>query len=535
MLRSGPSGRLLAAALAPAACKGPDGPGRTMKVRLSPLYSAASNENGDSYGTTAFFHWYRNDQTPKESYTHIIPFYFHSENDRGDWFLLIPPFYYGNLAFLEEDRFFLVWGTKQRGPRIDTFALFPLIRFTRFEDDPDRSGFFCFLIADYWRDGDRKQVKLLDLLGLAGLLDLEWGIPTQEGDQGHAFSFFEVLKMVRLAGGRNAGGFDDFELLTLFSNEKWSLFQRHWRKDGASDGRTVLFPVYWHFRDEEKETVHLWPLVGWDNSEDGAYARHLFYPFFTFEGHASRDRFAVDCPWPLVRFMRDDSGAYENRLLPFYWSGDKDGRRFFMLAPFYGKYASGEGYERRFYTPFVSPYEDPEAGGGGIDILYPLISHQRYEDSAHERFIPLYWFDFEGDKRFMEITPLFWDYRDGKGYAFDLFFPFYAYFGYGEEDSTYSLIPLFKLIADRPKEESPGRFKVDRLWPLAGYGRKETRSIAWLFPLFKHINDDSLEMIEWGFLADILDFKVEKSRKTFTFFWFLPVSWGGRETPESEE
>ena len=89
------------------------------------------------------------------------------------------------------------------------------------------------------------------------------------------------------------------------------------------------------------------------------------------------------------------------------------------------------------------------------------------------------------------------------------------------------MIPIFKLLADRPKEERPGRRQVDLLWPLAGYGSYSARTVAWFFPFFNHVNDEDL--LQWGFVADIFDFEVKRSKKTFTFLWFIPISWGGDE------
>jgi hypothetical protein len=233
--------------------------------------------------------------------------------------------------------------------------------------------------------------------------------------------------------------------------------------------------------------------------------------------------------------MRGEEGAYENRFLPLYWDRDIDGRRLNAFIPFYARYENASGYTRRFFTPLFSIFKDPARDGAGIDLLYPLISHQGYAGETHHRFLPLYYLTFGEHRRFMEITPLFWSYRNEEGYAFDLLFPLYAHFGHGEEDDVHSLLPIFKLIADRPRVERPGRFQLDLLWPFAGYGHHAERRIAWFFPLFNHTRDKSKDLVQWGFLADILDFKVEASRKTFTFLWFIPISWGGQDAFESEE
>ena len=89
--------------------------------------------------------------------------------------------------------------------RVDRYALFPLIRYTDYKDDPGRMEAFLFPLIDFTKDERRYHFKLLDVLGLFTLLDWEWGIPKSDGGRGHSYSFLNVLNMVRLVGGGNAG------------------------------------------------------------------------------------------------------------------------------------------------------------------------------------------------------------------------------------------------------------------------------------------------------------------------------------------
>lgn len=385
-----------------------------------------------------------------------------------DSFLLLPPFYYHRKKIFEEDLFVFLSGKKIRGARRDYYGLFPLARYTNFEGSDDQCEAYLFPLLDYKRDGGRRRLKTVDLsaiLGLFTLLDVEWGVPPEEGltDPGHSYAFFNVLNMIRLAGGGNAGGYNDLELFTFFSSENLSLYQYHWRKQGPERGHTVLFPFYWRFKDEEGEALHLWPLYGWERSTDGMAKDHLLYPFFSLIRDESRARWAVDVPWPLVRIMRGENGDYETRLMPLYCRYDTE----------------------------------------ETDLL--------------------------------AVTPLFWHYRDHQEqFAFDLLFPLYAHFGRGGDDNTYSLVPIFKLIWGRPKHEQPGRTQYDLLWPLANYGRLDQRRVGWLFPLFSFEQDTDLE--RWRFLLNFFGFETKGARKTFTLFWFIPISWGDEdESPSKEE
>lgn len=508
------------------ACSGPMAPGRKMQADYTPIYASASNEAGDSFGYNSLFHIVKHDREQDKVYTHVIPFYYHSEDGEGGYFTLIPPLYYGRKSAFEEDSFLMLFGTKKRGARRDVYPMFPLIRFTDYEQDPRRGGSFFFPFYDYSRDGDRHQLKILDLFGLFHLMDASWGIPGKEEEEtGGAYSFLNVLNLVRLTGGGDHGGYRDFQVLTLLSSEKLSLYQSHWSKDEEKGGRTVFFPFYWHLKDEESETFHLWPLYGWETKQEDARKDHVLFPLFSYERDPSKNQWAVDCPWPLIRVMRADGEERENRFLPFYMDSRTEASRFLLLGPFYADYENQEGYRRRFYSPLFSHYEEPAKEEWGLDVVYPLFSHQRSPDRYHDRLIPLYWTTFDEGKRFVECTPLFWHYRNREGYVFNLLFPLYAHFGYGESDDTYSFLPLLKLIADRPGYEEKGRTQLDILWPFIMYKNVAERTHLRLFPLFSHISDRDLT--DWGFLADIFQFKVERSKKTFTFLWFIPISWGG--------
>ena len=526
---------MLCALACAAGCKGPDRAERTERSGLAPFYRSASNPEGTSHGTGVFFNAYRSDVTPEDRYTHLVPFYFHSRGPEEKELELLLPLYYFQKKTLWENRFLLFLGGRKRGAKEEFYPFFPLVRFTRYEGQDERRGLYVFPLVEAERDGARRHWKFLDCMGLFHLLDMELGIPRMDGSRGMKFSFFDLLGMVRLAAGRNAGGWEDFELATLLSSEKISLFQRHWQRDGGNRGRTVFFPVYWHLKDEAGEAIHLWPLVGHWRGRDGTVTWHAIYPLLRWERNKAAGRWAVGVPWPILYFMGDRAGRHDRRVLPLFWDARWEHARFFMLFPLYADYGKDNGYDRRFYTPLLSVFEDGKKGKRGFDFLFPLAAHTRSSTEAHDRLIPLFWRTAGENKSLLVVTPLFWSHRGEQGYALDLLFPLYARFGWGEDDRTHSLIPVIKLVADRPERAVPGRFQADLLWPLAGYGTRPGRTVSWFFPLFKHVNDRQRDTVEWGFLADIFDLKVVESRKTFTFLWLLPISWGGGAQPESKE
>ncbi len=171
------------------------------------------------------------------------------EINENESFTLVPPFYYSRQEPFEKDLFvFPLWVSLTRGCRTDTYPLFPVMRYTGFDRSPERGAFKLFPLVEHEWDGMRHRLLLGDLtpfFGVFKLLDTEWGIPGREGGQtGGVFSFVNVLDLFRVAGGGDPGGYDDLQILTLFSMEKLSLYQHHWKKGEADEGRTVFFPLF---------------------------------------------------------------------------------------------------------------------------------------------------------------------------------------------------------------------------------------------------------------------------------------------------
>lgn len=437
-------------------CSGPMAPGRKMETDWGPLYAAASNESEDSYGYHLLFHLIKGDKTPERQYSHVIPFYFSSEDEDHNLFTLAPPFYYRNRDGFDEDLFILLSGLKKRGYRKELFLLYPFIKFTEYENQPNRGGFYLFPLIDYSNDENNKRLRLADVAGLFNLLDVNWDRPIvseNAEDKGAAFSLLNVLGLVQLAGGGDLGAYNDFQLVSLFSSEKLSLFQHHWKKDTRDEGRTILFPFYWHLKDETTESYHYWPIYGYDKGEQGAYTGHVLYPLFSYNQDETNKAWRIDFLWPLGRFMERGDADFEFRAMPFYMNSEKEG------------------------------------------------------DSL------------------IAITPLYWRQREKNGYAMDLLYPLFSSFSYGEDDHTFSLAPVFKVFFDTPDTRVPGRSQYDFLWPLMGFGSSHEKDMAWLFPLFSYSSDPSHK--KWGFLLDFFKFTSHKAHNTFTFLWFIPISWGG--------
>jgi hypothetical protein len=241
-------------------CALPEREGRENLVNIPLLATYASDEEGASHGLNLLFGIFERDVHEDGSHTRLFPLFFNTEGPGDDSFLLVLPFYYHKRRPYREDTFYFLFGKQWKEGRNVYHPLWPLVSYSPM-DEAGRKGFFLFPLVDYERDGPKGSIDILNVLGLVDVFNHKWGYPPEPGGSGSrgSFDLLNVLNIVQLAGGNDLGAYEDFQLLTLLGSEKLSLYQRHWRRDGE-DGRTILFPFYWHLKDEESECRHFWPL-----------------------------------------------------------------------------------------------------------------------------------------------------------------------------------------------------------------------------------------------------------------------------------
>jgi hypothetical protein len=293
--------------LAAASCMLPERPGRENVVNIPLLFTYASGteeaegdeaagagggdagpeEDRDAFGLNILFGIYQRDVHAEGSSSRLFPFYFSSRGPGDASFLLIPPFYYHKRRPYREDTFYFLFGKQWKEGRDVYHPLWPLIKYAP-RDEAGRKEFFLFPLIDLERDGPKGSLDILDVLGLVKLFGHTWGYPPEPGGDGSrgSFALLNVLNIIQLAGGNDLGGYEDFNLVTLFGSERISLFQRHWKRDGG-DGRTVLFPVYWHLKDDEGEVYNFWPLCS-TASGDGWSRKGIASDIITYKNKRGR-------------------------------------------------------------------------------------------------------------------------------------------------------------------------------------------------------------------------------------------------------
>jgi len=249
------------------ACGLPQREGRKSVVDIPFFASYASEPKGEGFGLNLLGGFFQRDVYESGSHTHFFPLFFNTEGPGEDTFLLIIPFYYHRRKPFREDTFYFLFGRRRDGGRSTYYPLFPLISFSP-ADEASRWSFFLFPLVDLEIDGPRGNLDILNVLGLVELFGRKWGRPPppDETERRGSFSLVNILNLVKLAGGSDMGEYEDFEFVTLWASEKVSLFQRHWKRDG-SEGRTILFPFYWHFRDPRSECRNFWPLLSFSGGD----------------------------------------------------------------------------------------------------------------------------------------------------------------------------------------------------------------------------------------------------------------------------
>ncbi len=125
-----------------------------------------------------------------------------------------------------------------------------------------------------------------------------------------------------LLGWTTGGGESSFRLWPLYSRTKW---------EGRFDRTNVLWPFFHYHRNflggggEEPETKWMiWPLYG--HTERGTFeADTVLWPFFGYSSDPRSGFWALDAPWPFVRFQRGPDGIHRSRVWPFYSYTKADG------------------------------------------------------------------------------------------------------------------------------------------------------------------------------------------------------------------
>ena len=312
--------RLACAALLLAACAGPGS-----EVHVAPLYQRLSSADGGTRSEGAFGIWQMERPAPEQPprWHGLLPLWSWRDNrqfheltaiEGGEpregkftttW--LLPPF--GRTLTRDDWRLsyfvpLFIWGSKENelfGVTDRSAFIFPGL-LVQYEDGDLAFGWFPFLgVHD----------SLLSYEEVTYVLWPLYVTAKKDGRDSKHF-FFPIL------GWTRGNGEDSFRL--------WPLFGRS-RLEGRYDRRFFLWPFFQIHENfisgdrEVKETTHtVFPFFG--RKQRGSYKSWTFlWPLFGYSRNPETGYWALDLPWPFVRFQRggtEEEPADRTRVWPFY-------------------------------------------------------------------------------------------------------------------------------------------------------------------------------------------------------------------------
>lgn len=179
----------------------------------------------------------------------------------------------------------------------------------------------------------------------------------------------------------------------------WPLFGRL-RQEGRYDRKFVLWPLLTWGVDflshpEPERRWMFWPFYG--HTERGDYhAESVLWPFFGWSANPKTGMWAVDAPWPLVRFLRpgsdDPKGPRRSRVWPFYSSYEGDGLTShwapWPLVNWRTEDDSLATRQSQYVMPFWQHWEMQEKQGpeSSWTKLWPLFQHYERGDTSRSAF-----------------------------------------------------------------------------------------------------------------------------------------------------
>jgi hypothetical protein len=303
-------------------------------------------------------------------------------------------------------------------------------------------------------------------------------------------------------------------------------------RSGATRSHAVLFPLFWHFRDDTEQTSTT--VVGpFCRRTVGGETTTALFPIFYWKSGARPGGTDVTtrAVFPLFYYHRD---AYTSLLLtpvgfaargprraggffgPYFWFKDEEldarfvpllyadvsrrstGERTRQFGPFFA--LDGPGHKSRVLVPFYGRYEDAQETDTWV---FPTYFRQRRTDGTKvDALPPLYWFS-SGAGRQTKVIGLYYDHTAPQGVHDSGFVPFWFH-ARNPERSVTVIPPLLFYRRDDFKNDSSRTFCL-LLWRSRDGGNSSTTILplwwaasssadgkhhAVLFPVFWHFADD---------------------------------------------
>jgi len=248
-----------------------------------------------------------------------------------------------------------------------------------------------------------------------------------------------------------------------------------------------LFPVFWNARN--KDTVNSWkrnivfPL--WYSYSDNKQKKQILLPIaFRFK-KPERQSFTF---LPFYSLSKDSSGSKKILMVtPIYWNINYYEEKTRVVLPLWISFTD-DYRKNRYFLPFV--YYQKKQTYRSLTVL-PLFSYGADSTRTRNHFAvtPLYWHFKENDKIVNTVFPLFWDIK-GLSEIYPrhrtVFFPLlYRY--HDNYKNNFSIFPVLYVLHNSD-------YRSFTFLPFLSYGRSADStskhlSIATVYWQFKHKND----------------------------------------------
>jgi hypothetical protein len=425
-------------------------------------------EGAERSGAALWLYWFGEDRKEKSSYDIFIPLYWDFRNRDGGTSIFFPlvwsfrsandettvagPFVRLRSGASTTHIVFPFWWSNSDSSAGTAFRLFVPLFFWQ-KSEHGRKVSFLSPLAAYSRD-DTERSKMLLILPLFSLY---------HNDPDDQLRFFTPLYIRH----------HDYRTLATTHLIGLLLFLR---RDGGGS-TTVLFPLFWHFRDQPT----------------GATATALL-PFYAHRsGPRDRSTFLLGAYWRSFT-----GGGWSGGFFPLAFFADNGGRSHQVIFPLFWRFAAG-GASTTVAVPLFYWQRDRHGYNGSVLPLLTFLGDRDGESYAVQ--FPLYWhFASEREGWSTTATPIGYYHRDRDGWSGGIIPVFVRS---GSTASHFVVFPVFWHVANEKTGESTtvaltylhhtwGNETTDAFFPLFHYrrgvrpGGRVSETSFTIFPLLVH-------------------------------------------------
>jgi hypothetical protein len=370
------------------------------------LYASTDNPNGSWSRLLVPFFYREHSVAPPRDLLYLFPLLFFHKDSPEESFNLAIPFYFERGTPAGFTRLLLpFWHQSETPERLRHHVLFPLFRYTEERSSPENP-----LVATR--------------LGLWKILELwESRVDSEHRDRA-VLNFFNWRQEAQ-------GGLP--------------VYRSSWQGQGeAAQGKTHLFPFYWHGR--EGASRHLWvlPFFGEVESQGGSdlyfplllssigggsggeRSLNILFPFFHYS--ESPKTYSI-ASYPFFDYSRDETGTSSGILFWLYrtrWLSETGKRTHSILFPLSHFDVEPDGSRGdRWFFPYIETFDSKALWRFVLPLYFERQSLAGGETDYFFRVALPVGLSFGSPRDyFTMVFPLFWASRDGPR-GWETFFPIY--------------------------------------------------------------------------------------------------------------